>query len=376
MERRLIADVPVGILLSSGIDSSLVASYASQINNKIETYTVGFEDASYDESSSSKKISDFLGLKNNTIKFHKNDLLEIINELPEAFDEPFADSSQIPTMLIFQKLSKFSKVCITGDGGDEVFYGYNRYQWFLIWNNLFKKNFLNSHLTKNIMIKILNILDNNYFGKILFNKFNLTTNKMQKFLNIFFNKKNIYESFLKLSNENSFIDNKNIFFDQNLETLEKLRDYDIKNYLVDDILTKVDRSSMFYSVEARSPLLDKEIYDYVKNTDLSDNINVLNKKIILKKMLRKNLTKELISNKKTGFAFPLQKHLYNDLKFELINEFQKLKNDERLGRLKTDKLNNIINRFLNNNDYKLVYQVWSIYVFSKWFNKYKKYINN
>ena len=121
--------------------------------------------------------------------------------------------------------------------------------------------------------------------------------------------------------------------------------------------------------------MDKEIYDYVKNTDLSDNINVLNKKIILKNV-RKNLTKELISNKKTGFAFPLQKHLYNDLKFELINEFQKLKNDERLGRLKTDKLNNIINRFLNNNDYKLVYQVWSIYVFSKWFNKYKKYINN
>ena len=80
-------------------------------------------------------------------------------------------------------------------------------------------------------------------------------------------------------------------------------------------------------------------------------------------MLEKS-TKELISNKKTGFAFPLQKHLYNDLKFELINEFQKLKNDERLGRLKTDKLNNIINRFLNNNDYKLVYQVWSIYVFS------------
>ena len=98
---------------------------------------------SYDESSSSKKISDFLGLKNNTIKFHKNDLLEIINELPEAFDEPFADSSQIPTMLIFQKLSRFSKVCITGMEVMKFFTVITGIiNGFNIWNNLFKKKFL------------------------------------------------------------------------------------------------------------------------------------------------------------------------------------------------------------------------------------------
>lgn len=376
VEKRLVADVPVGILLSSGIDSSLIAYYSSLINKKIETYTVSFDNKIFDESEQSKKISNYFGLKNNIVSFEKNDLNEIINDLPDAYDEPFADSSQVPTMLIFQKISNFSKVCLTGDGGDEIFYGYNRYQWFLIWSKLFKNNVFNTNFTKNTLTKIIYLLENNFIGKKIFEKLNLTTNKTNKFINIFFNKKNIYESFLKLSNENNFVKNKNIFFDQKLETLDQLRDFDIDNYLVDDILTKVDRSSMFYSVEARSPFLDKDIYDYVLNSKLTDNINFFNKKKILKKILNQKLPNKLISKKKTGFSFPLQNYLYENLNKELINDFEKIKNDDRLIGLNFTILNNIINRFFHYNDYKLGYQVWAIYVFSKWFNKYKKYFNN
>ena len=376
VKKRFVADVPVSVLLSSGIDSSLIASYASQIDKKVETYTVGFEEQNFDESQDSKKIANYFGLRNNTIKFNNNEIKDIIYNIPEAFDEPFADSSQIPTMLIFKKISDYSKVCITGDGGDEIFYGYNRYQWFLIWKKFFKNNYLNNDKTKYIFTKLLNLFEKSFIGKKFFNKFNITTNKTQKFINIFFNDKNIYESFLKLSDSKNFINKKNIFFDKNLEDLEDLRDFDIKNYMVDDILTKVDRSSMFYSVEARSPFLDKDIHDYVQNISLRDNIDIFSKKKILKKILKKKLPTNFISNKKKGFAIPLDKYLYKDFKSEILKDFDEIKTDERLCGLNINNINEIINRFYYYNDYKLSYQVWSFYVFFKWFKKYKNYINN
>ena len=376
VKKRFVADVPVSVLLSSGIDSSLIAYYTSQIDKKVETYTVGFEEQNFDESQDSKKIANYFGLRNTTIKFNNAEIKDIIYNIPEAFDEPFADSSQIPTMLIFKKISDYSKVCITGDGGDEIFYGYNRYQWFLIWKKFFENNYLNNDKTKYIFAKLINLLEKNSISRKLFEKLNITTNKTQKFINIFFNKKNIYESFLKLSDNDNFIDKKNIFFDKNLENLEDLRHFDIKNYMVDDILTKVDRSSMFYSVEARSPFLDKDIYDYVQNISLHDNIDIFSKKKILKKILKEKLPTNFISKKKKGFAIPLDKYLYSAFKSELFENLDKIKGDERLFGLNIDNVREIIDRFFNHNDYKLSYQVWSFYVFFKWFNKYKKFINS
>ena len=144
--------------------------------------------------------------------------------------------------------------------------------------NYFEKAFRNLDEVHEEHLNLETLRQKNSISKKLFEKLNITTNKTQKFMNIFFNHENIYESFLKLSDEKNIVINKNIFFDKNLEDLEDLRDFDIKNYMVDDILTKIDRSSMFYSVEARSPFLDKDIYDYVKNTSLNSNIDIFSKK--------------------------------------------------------------------------------------------------
>ena len=173
----------------------MVSYYASKIDKTVETFTVGFKEQMYDESKDSKKIANYFGLKNNTIYFNKDELDQIIYEIPDAFDEPFADSSQIPTMLIFKKVSEFSKVCITGDGGDEIFYGYNRYQWFLIWQTFFQKNFLINNKTQKLFDYFIDFMEKNFLGKKLFQKLNITQNKIQKFSGIFFNKNNIYESF-------------------------------------------------------------------------------------------------------------------------------------------------------------------------------------
>ncbi len=376
VERRLVSDVPLCILQSSGIDSTLVSYLASKINKNIETYTVGFRDNLFDESKDSKNISKFLGLVNHKINLEKKDLEEIIYNIPDAFDEPFADSSQIPSMLIFKKISTHAKVCISGDGGDEVFYGYNRYQWYLIWQKLFKNNPLNNKIIEKMFSSSLSYLDKNFVGKKLLESLNITSNKSLKFLNIFFQKKNVYESFIKLSSEKEFINNERIFFNKTLESLKDLRDYDITNYLVSDILTKVDRSSMFYSVEARSPLLDKTIYDYVKNIPLKQNINFFQKKKLLKEILYKKVPKNLLSKTKRGFAVPIQDILYDQLKENIIKDINYFLKDERLKILNSNLFIQTINRFFNNNDYKLSYQVWSFYVFFQWFKKYEKYISS
>ena len=374
VERRLVSDVPICILQSSGIDSTLVSYFSSQINNKIDTYTVGFKDKQYDESIESEKISKFLGLKNNKIYLDDENVDEIIQNIPDAFDEPFADSSQIPTMLIFQKISKYAKVCVTGDGGDEIFYGYNRYQWFLIWKNLFKNNILNNDKTKTILTRIITNLEKNSYGSKLLNKFSLTSNKTLKFLNIFFQKENIYDSFIKLSFEKNILNSNQILKQNTLEKIKDLRDFDINNYLVNDILTKVDRSSMFYSVEARSPLLDLNIYNYMENFPYQNNINMFAKKKILKELLKKKIPSKIISKTKKGFAVPIENILTIKLREDLIDNINYYLKDERLKMLNSNVITDLMDRFFIYNDKKLCYQIWSFYVFFKWFKKYEKFI--
>jgi len=374
VEKRLISDVPVSLLLSSGIDSSLISYYASEVNKNIDTYTVGFSNSLYDESKDGKKIAKYFGLKNNTIMLDSNNLSKSIHDLSDTFDEPFADSSQIPTMLIFNEISKFSKVCLTGDGGDEIFYGYNRYQWFLIWKLFFRKNILVNKYSKNFLKIIIDIFQKNNFGRKILNKKNLTTNKLEKFINIFFEKENVYEKFLKTSNEKNPINN-HIRSNKNLIKVKDLRDYDINNYLVNDILTKVDRSSMYYSVEARSPFLDKEIFDYLENISPKTNINIFSRKKILTNLIHKKLPNDLISKKKKGFAVPLNEVLFT-FKKEINADFDIIKDDERLKFIDFHVIKEILYRFFNSKDYKLSYQVWSYYVFFKWFKKYQDNINN
>ncbi len=377
VEQRLITDVSTCILLSSGIDSALVSYFASLKDKKIETYTVGFEDKAYDESVDSKKIAKYIGLKNETIFLKNSELKDIIKEIPETFDEPFADSSQIPSMLIFKNISKYAKVCITGDGGDEIFYGYNRYQWYLIWDKFFKKNLLVNNTSKVILKKIVNSLDKSFLGKKFFKKLNITNNKTEKFLNIFFEKENIYHNFLRLSFYNDFVKNVKSSFNEkiNLQNVSDLRNYDIDNYLVDDILTKVDRSSMFYSVEARSPFLDKKIFDYMSNISSKENIGLFNRKILLKKILKDKVPKEILSKPKKGFSIPLEKIMIENLKTEILSVYESVKKDERLNNFNFIIIDEIIHRFFNLKDYKLSYQVWSFYVFFIWFEKNKNFIS-
>ena len=128
VSKYMISDVEIGGILSSGIDSTLIASIANEISTKpIKTFTIGFEDRRYDESEDAKLIANYLNTDHHEKIFNKKDLLDIVPKLPQIYDEPFADSSQLPTFLLSSLASKEVKVALSGDGGDELFGGYNRY---------------------------------------------------------------------------------------------------------------------------------------------------------------------------------------------------------------------------------------------------------
>ena len=367
---RLKSDVNAGLLLSSGIDSSVVASISSKINKNINTFTIGFKNLGIndDETSVASQISKSLGLKNQKLIFDNKSISNFVNNLEVAFDEPFADSSQIPSMIVFSEISKFAKVAITGDGGDEIFYGYNRYKYYNLWQKGLKyfKPILN--LLKNEKIKS-SIYRNLNFEKI---------NQLEKFINIFCTNQQInYKNFTKLSFNDSIVnlDEGINASEEIINNLEDLRINDIKSYMAYDILTKIDRSSMFYSVEARSPLLDINIYNYLKNTTIDQNINLINNKILLKKVLKKYLPDHLINNSKKGFSIPLSSLLQDSIKNNYFELYNYVNNKKLVNYLNITNVEKYHNLFFLKKDLRYTALVWSFFVYFKWLIKYEQFID-
>ena len=371
VDLRLQSDVNTGLLLSSGIDSSLIASISSKIDKNINSFSVGFDHIykNDDETEIASDISKKLGIKNHKLVLDKKDILKFINNIEYAFDEPFADSSQIPSMMVFSKISNFAKVAITGDGGDEIFYGYNRYKYYNYWNKGFK-----------FMKPILKLLDNSTVKNILYKKINYKSiNQIEKFINIFITESSVkYSDFTRLSFNNSIVDLPNEIKNnttQILENLEDLRNCDIENYMAYDILTKVDRSSMYYSVEARSPFLDINIFNYLKNSSIDQNINLFNNKILLKKILKKYLPNHLINKTKKGFSIPLDKILLNEVKKNYFDCYFYVKKNKLINNLNRANVEKYTNLFFIKQDYRYTSIVWAFFVYFKWLIKYEKFLD-
>lgn len=326
-------EVPTGILLSGGIDSSLVAAKISKYNSKLSTHTIAFENTNYDESKIAKKIANILETQHNEYILSKNDVRETITNLHNIFTEPFADSSQIATVLLSKYSSKKIKIALSGDGGDEIFGGYNRY--FMapkIFNNF-------SHLPINLRIFLKNfvkIINPKYFDSI-YKIILKITNRKTKNQNIsdsllkisqFLDAKTDFELFntlVKTNYENDlFLDKNDNFFDEDSQIwnndishfslAKKMMILDGKNYLADDILVKIDRSSMFSSLENRAPLLDHRIIEYAISLPLEYKVNKNEGKLILKKILNNYLPNNILENKKMGFHIPIKEWLRNDVK--------------------------------------------------------------
>jgi len=389
VESQSIADVPIGCFLSGGIDSSLIVSLLShQKISKINTFTIGFDDKNYDESKDSLEVANYLGTNHTEIILKPEEALNIIPQLPFIYSEPFSDSSQIPTALVCREAKKAGlSVALTGDGGDELFGGYVRH--FLapkVWNKLklipYPLRELTGSILRSVPIDQLQKFQ-------LFSSHNHLSQKLNK---ISYRLKNVdssdslYRSLL-MENFNSSIYSKNLIDSLNISSKEyyselnkaplclsndpsgRMMYWDALGYLPNDILVKVDRASMAYSLETRAPFLNHSIAEVAWRIPTKMKVNAGQGKIILKELLLKYLPRKFVERPKSGFGFPVKEWLRGPL-IEWSEDLLSTKNINKYNHfssLQVQKLwqDHLTSKADNTN------LLWSILMWQAWLKHYK-----
>ncbi len=386
---RMISDVPLGAFLSGGIDSSLVvALMQANSSSKIKTFTIGFTDQNYNEANFASNVAQHLGTDHQELILDPNQALELIYELPNFYDEPFADSSQIPTLLVAKLARQKVIVSLSGDGGDELFAGYNRYYFC---NNMLNKIAWMPKNLRNLLvllIQAISIKNWNLINKLI--KINQFGEKLYKLASIllFNNKIDCYNYLVSFWHNNHPMKNvaNNSILNPDLVYLrerptvnkinnivEKMQFLDINNYLLDDILTKVDRASMAYGLEAREPLLDHRLVEFAWNLPMNFKIRGNEQKWILKQVLLKYLPRNLIDRTKMGFGLPIGSWLKTDLRswaLDLLN-YSTIENQ---GLFDPKIIHTRLQQHLSGNK-NHEFDLWGILMFQAWHAKYAKYIS-
>ena len=387
IKMQSVADVPLGAFLSGGIDSSLiVALMQSESTSKINSFTIGFNEDEFNEANFSKKIANHLGTNHTEMYVESKDALDLIPELANIYDEPFADSSQIPTYLISKLSRKKVKVSLSGDGGDEIFGGYYRYiRGPLFWKLIspipmnFRKKI--AQTLRKISVEKYNSIEN-FLNLVLPSKYKQSffgprIHRLSNRLQYTNNKIDLYRSLVsEWDNPNSIVLNSNEPFhtlSSNLDLsflqnfAEEMMYLDSITYLPDDILTKVDRASMAVSLESRAPFLDHKVVELSWQLDNKLKINNGISKVILRELLYKYVPASLVERPKQGFGIPLDKWLRGPLRdwAESLLDINSLKNE---GYFNYTFIRNRWDEHLKGN-FNWGHSLWSILMFQSWLKK-------
>lgn len=371
VEERMISDVPIGSFLSGGIDSSVVSAImAKKSSTPIKTFSIGFKEKEFDESDRAARVAKHIGSEHSCFILDHLDLLSIVNETLSYFDEPFGDSSAIPSMMVAKLAKRDVTVVLTGDCADELFGGYNKY---LAGYYSSRYNAIPKYWRK-FFERVIGIIPHTKLT-------NLTLRKTKKI---------IKSSSLKTEDRYAFYTNlgfqpgeKEILLnpEYNLDVLEQsLLHYnkshdeddltrtfysDIKLVLEGDMLAKVDRSCMMNSIEARVPFLDSRLVDFSFQLPHHFKIQGKNKKRILKDTFSDLLPKETLSFSKKGFSIPIGNWFKKELKAELLNVLRSelLEKQAIFDKAYVKQLTDNHIKGKENNEAKL----WLLYVFQKWY---------
>ncbi len=333
VKHQMAADVPLGAFLSGGVDSSLiVALMQNQSDRKIRTFSVGFDDPRYDESEHSAAVAAHLGTEHTTLRATSQMALDVIPKLPGLYDEPFADSSQIPTFLISNLTREHVTVALSGDGGDELFGGYNRYVWLpRVWSKLSRMPLP----MRRALGRMLKVIPSSGYdrmmavgGKALPSRYRIRTfgEKLYKLADVLAcsSDRALYGGLASMNRDPEQLLKPDWRSGKSVEDLypalagfnqvEWMMLMDTLNFMVDDVLVKVDRASMASSLEVRAPFLDPGVYAAAWQLPLEMRVRNGEGKWALRQVLYKYVPREMIERPKMGFAVPLDAWLRGPLR--------------------------------------------------------------
>jgi len=374
---QLSSDVPLGCFLSGGIDSSMIAALMQENSEQnIDTFSIGFDHKEYDESAHARIIANHLQTNHHELIVSPADSLDMIPRLHQIYDEPFADSSQIPTLLLSQFTSKHVSVALSGDGADELFGGYNRYliaskYWTLLSNiprplRVAFKKILSYLGPAQLKALALILRESNHKDLML---------KLEKFLKII-DAKNIESYHLELCSQISapeqFLakgsNNAADFFSLHDQLdfsnpIMRMMAVDTMHYLPTDILTKVDRAAMNYSLETRIPFLDLDLFKFVSSLPMEYKVSK-NTKYILRELAYTKIPKNILDKPKMGFGVPIKDWLRGELS-DWANDLLSSSSLSKTGILKKNSIDNLWQQHVqlkSDNSH----QLWNILMLQSW----------
>ncbi|MFA5553082.1 MAG: asparagine synthase (glutamine-hydrolyzing) [Phycisphaerae bacterium] len=358
---RLISDVPVGAFLSGGVDSSIIVSIMRKYITDLNTFSIKFDYPDFNESQYARIVSDLFGTKHHEISFNAENVKELIPQLPYYYDEPFGDSSMIPTSLVCRVAKQNVTVALSGTGGDELFGGYRSYIDFYRVLKLLTLP-LPIRRALDVFIRI--------FNKPLSND---RLNKLSVFLGSVTEQHQAYlMAFSYMFRHKSESKDKLLQFDYLKKhfkydsPLINAMNFDVKEYLPNCLLVKEDRAAMAVSLEARIPFLDHEFVEFAASLPLKFKIKGSQQKYLLKKAYSDVLPEQILNRKKQGFGVPLIHYFRNELKDYAYNEIFGFKEIDYLDK---DFLRNAWQRHqAEKSDYSRL--LWSVMMFNMWFKRW------
>lgn len=378
VQRELVSDVPVGVLLSGGLDSSTIAALMVDLYpGKVESFTIGFEEGSFDESQHARKVAQFLNTQHNEMILTSKKAVELVGEISSFLDEPFADSSIIPTYLLSRFARQKVKVVLGGDGGDELLAGYptilshrliGYYERLVPWA---LRAYVAPRVMNNLKVSFDNISLDFRLRRFLAGRGVPLITRHQRWLGSFVDEEKavLMQNWVKPVLRDTYYQSYEYARDCDAkEPLNQILFNDLKTYLEGDILYKVDRASMAASLEVRVPFLNREVVRFANNLPLGLKLHNLTGKFVLKKMMMGRLPENIIHRSKKGFNMPVAYWLSGDLK-EIMTDMLSPSFVNRQNLFDNAFIQELTNEhFQQRKDNRKL--LWTLLMFQLWYSKY------